>query len=143
MENNSNILKKAKNIVLLSNENWIVRNEESDIVNLLYKKEGEKASCGTSCCLGCFFLPVGIIYAILGGKNAVKKQVNVHEMNGEITITGDSTFLIKIYELLKKSEIGYNVKENDALIKARKSKMISNILIVILIITIILIIVNS
>lgn len=137
------ILKQAKNIVLLSNENWVVRNEDENMINLLYKKDWEKASCWVSCCLWCIFLPVWIIYALLWWKNAEKKQVNIHESNWQITVTWDSIFLVKVYELLKKSEIWFNVKENEALINARKSKMISNVLILIFIIALIFIIVNK
>lgn len=143
MENNLNILKKAKNIILLSDENWIIRNEDESMVNLLYKKEWDKASCSTSCCLWCFFLPAWIIYAILWWTKSVKKQVNIHESNREITITWDSNFIIKVFNLLKASEIWNTVKENDAIIKARKSQKISNILIIIFVLLIIFIIFSS
>lgn len=143
MENNSNNdLKNAKSIILSSNVNWIVRNEESDIINLVYNENWEKASCCTSCCLGVFFMPIWIIYAILWWKKGIKKQINIHYINGEITLSWDPQFLIKIFNLLKKSEIWINLKENENLIKAKKSEIIKNIIIVIWIILLFLILLN-
>jgi hypothetical protein len=124
----------------MSDENWIVRNEENDVINFIYSKEWEKASCWTSCCLGCFFLPAWIIYAILWWKSSVKKQINIHSEDWDITITWDSSFIIKVFNILSDSEVWNLVKENEALIKARKTKMIMNILIVLLVIAFIYII---
>lgn len=136
------ILKKAKNIVLSSNENWLLKNEDDDIVNLIYKKDWEKAWCWTSCCLWCIFLPMWIIYAILWGTNAIKKQVNIHIFNWELTISWDSSLIINVYNLLKNSEVWFYLKENDEIIKAKKSKYISYVILFILIILLLIIISN-
>lgn len=142
MENND-ILKKAKNIIISSNENWILKNEDNDIVSILYKKEWEKASCWTTCCLWCLFWPAWLIYAILWWSNAIKKQINLHLYEWFITISWDSKFIIDVFNLLKKSEIRDYIKENDDLEKAKKSKLIWNFLILIVIILIIIIIVTN
>jgi hypothetical protein len=39
MDNIQSNLKKAKNVILMSDENWIVRNEENDVINFIYSKE--------------------------------------------------------------------------------------------------------
>jgi len=142
MENND-ILKKAKNIIISSNENWILKNEDNDIVSILYKKDWEKASCSTSCCLWCLFWPAWIMYAILWWNNAIKKQINLHLSEWYITITWDSEYIINVFNLLKNSEISDYVKENNDLEKARKSKLMWYIFISILIILIIIIIVSN
>ena len=135
-------LKKAKNIIISSDANWLLKNEDVDIITIMYHKEWEKASCWTACCLWCLFLPAWLIYAIIWWNSAVKKQVNLHLTEWNITLSWDSNFIIKVYNLLKKSEIWNYVKENENLIKARKSKLISNILIAVLIIFVLIILVN-
>lgn len=140
---NSEVLRKAKNIIISSNANWILKNEDDDIITILYQKDWEKASCWTTCCLWCLFWPAWIMYAIMWGSNGVKKQINLHLNNWDITITWDSKFIIDIFELLKRSEVENYVKENEELKKARKSKLIWNILIWLIILFILIIIISN
>lgn len=139
----SAILKKAKNIVLNSSTHWQVRDSESDSVSLVFNKEKEKASCGTSCCLMFILLPIGILYAILGWSKWEKGQVSINVVWDNLELDWDTEFLLKAYHTLKKSEVWSQLVENEAVKKAIKTKQTSNIIIAVCLILLFVLIIAS
>ncbi|MDD5198155.1 MAG: hypothetical protein PHN60_04845 [Candidatus Gracilibacteria bacterium] len=139
----SDLLKRAKAIILSSDVKWQVRDFDDDHLMLIYVEEAKKADCGTSCCLGCLFFPVGIIYAILGGSNGSKKQLSIRLIDNELALDGDINSTLKAYKILKNSEIGDKIKETENIVKMEKTKNITTIVWVVLIVIIILIIASS
>ncbi|MBW7954374.1 hypothetical protein H3C61_00975 [Candidatus Gracilibacteria bacterium] len=139
----SSNLTKAKQIILASNHFYSVRDFQGNTLMMLYSKPDEKASCGTACCLGCFMFPVGIIYAILGGKRGVNKQIILEENNGKIFIIGDAKYVLKVYKILKNSELGNLVPESKNIKKIKKTMLLVKIVWITFFIILFIILINS
>ena len=130
----SKILKRAKQIVLNTSANWQIRDVEEDSIHMIYNKDGKKASCGTSCCLGIIFLPLGIFYAILWWSNWEKAQINLKSVDNQIQISWDPKYVVKIFNTLQKSDIWEYLEETEEIRKAKKSILITQIIFVCIII---------
>lgn len=139
----SDLLKRAKAIILSSDVKWQVRDFDDDHLMLIYVEEAKKADCWTSCCLWCLFFPVWIIYAILWWSNGSKKQLSIRLIDNELALDWDINSTLKAYKILKNSEIWDKIKETENIVKMEKTKNITTIVWVVLIVIIILIIASS
>jgi hypothetical protein len=70
----------------------------------------------------------------------VKKQVNIVFEEGKITLNGDSSYILTVFNKLKKSEIAEYVIEDSAIKKAKKLRTIYMVSVSILLIVVILMI---
>jgi hypothetical protein len=136
----SNLIKRAKNIIISSDHKWQVRDMDDDFLNLIYVEESEKASCGTTCCLFFIFFPVALLYAIMGWKNGSKQQVTIREIDGMLEVDGDIKVAIWVYDMLCDSEIGEEVRETETMLEMKKTRLYWYIAIAVLIFLVIIII---
>lgn len=114
------LLENIETEILKSDTKWTVRSKGVNSISLLYTVKDKKASCASSCCLGCIFLPIGIFYAILGGKSGYDRQMVVSEVEWGVELSGHPYYILKTYKLLKKKGYGDDVIFNEELTRAKK-----------------------
>lgn len=117
------VLSDIKNEILKSDTKWQVRDNSDNIIHFLYVKKDEKASCVDSCCLGCIFLPLWIIYALLWWSRGYERQITVTEKDWKIELNWDAYYILMVYNKLLKTPYKDSLVENEEIIKAKKWKL--------------------
>jgi len=121
---NWELLSEVKDEILRSDAKWSVRSETSNKIHFLYTVKEKKAWCGSACCLGIIFLPLGILYAILWGKSWYERQIEVSEIDGEINITWHPYYALSTYKKLNKKGYWDKLIDNEDIQRARKWSLI-------------------
>lgn len=120
LEVKNSVLIEIKNEILKSDTKWQVRDQWENSINFLYVKKEEKASCSDACCLGCLFLPAGIIYALLWWKKWYERQITIIENEDKIQISWDAYYMLMVYKKLKKTKYADLLEETEEIKKAKK-----------------------
>ena len=125
--------KPIRDLLFSDSASWLIKHEDNKTLHILYHKEAQKAGCGTSCCLGIFFLPLGIIYALLGGTNAISDTISINkESDGKFTIIGNPRRAMQAYNILSRDSVIRDLLiENDVIKKARRAEWISIVVVIV------------
>lgn len=119
---NNRLLQDARDAVLSMGTNWYVRDKDETTYHFGYKEDDKKASCIGSCLLIIIFLPLGLLYAILGGKRGKKGAVGIRCINDKLEVFGESKYILKVHKKLKSNQ---NIKKH--LIESKSVKTAKNI----------------
>lgn len=126
--------KIIRNELLSSSPKWMIRYEEEDTLQLVYREEAKKPGCTTGCLIAILCWPLAVIYGLLGGKDSKSEVVTISFIDDAISITGDPRRALRAFKLLATNpQISQFLVENDVIKKAKTTQLINTILWVVIV----------